>query len=72
MNIVVPAGVRIYYTTDGSTPNASSTLYDEVFYLRETTTVKAIAIKDGISSTVTTRVFTKGTVDNDEPGGDDH
>ena len=72
MSIIVPAGVRIYYTTDGSDPSASSTLYDEVFYLHDTTTVKAIAIKDGVSSTVTTRTFTKGTVNNDEPGGDDH
>ena len=38
--------------------------------LSDTTTVKAIAIKNGESSEVTTKLFSKGT--DDEPGGSDH
>ena len=60
-----PAGAEIHYTTDGSTPTAESTLYSEAFTLSDTTTVKAIAIKDGVSSQVSTKGFTKG-----EGGGD--
>ena len=61
-----PAGAEIRYTTDGSTPTAESTLYSEPFTLSDTTTVKAIAIKDGVSSQVSTKGFTKG-----EGGGGD-
>ena len=59
---------------DGSAPTAESTLYEGPITLSETTTVKAIAIKDGVSSAVTSRTYTKGTNagGDDEPGGDDH
>ena len=62
-----PEDAEIYYTTDGSTPTAESTLYEGGFTLSDTTTVKAIAIKDGESSAVSTRLFSKGT--GGEPGG---
>ena len=65
-----PEDAEIYYTTDGSTPTAQSTLYEGGFTLSDTTTVKAIAIKDGESSEVSTKLFSKGT--DDEPGGSDH
>ena len=64
-----PAGAAIHYTTDGSAPTAESTLYSEAFTLTETTTVKAIAIKDGQSSEVATKQFTKGN-DDDNAGQD--
>ena len=70
-----PAGAEIRYTTNGSTPTAQSTLYSGPLTLTETTTVKAIAIKDGQSSTVTSRTYSKveaGGGGDDEPGGDDH
>lgn len=60
------SGAEIRYTTDGSTPNASSQLYSSAITLSATTTVKAIAIKDGVSSNVTTKTFTKSS----QPVGD--
>ena len=54
-----PAGAEIRYTTDGTAPNAESSLYSEAITLSDTTTVKAIAIKNGTSSESATKVFTK-------------
>ena len=65
-----PEDAEIYYTTDGSTPSAQSTLYEGGFTLSDTTTVKAIAIKDGESSEVSTRLFSKGTGGDTGGSGD--
>ena len=54
-----PAGASLHYTTDGSTPTAESTLYSEALTLTDTTTVKAVAILNGVSSTVASRTFSK-------------
>ena len=64
-----PDGAEIHYTIDGSTPTAESPVYSEPLTLTETTTVKAIAIKDGQSSAVTSRTYTKGS--NGGDGGDE-
>ena len=64
-----PDGAEIHYATDGTVPTAESTLYSEAFTLSATTTVKAIAIKDGQSSEVASRVFTKSS--NDDGMGQD-
>ena len=64
-----PDGASIYYTTDGTTPTAESTQYAEPLTFSETTTLKAIAIKDGVSSEVTSRTYTKGN-DDDLAGQD--
>lgn len=55
------AGASIYYTVDGSTPTSASTAYSGAIALSDTTTVKAVAVKDGVSSSVTSRTFTKGS-----------
>lgn len=60
------SGAQIRYTLDGSNPTASSTLYSSAITLSATTTVKAIAIKDGVTSSVTTKKFTK----SEQPVGD--
>ena len=65
-----PEDAEIRYTTDGSTPSAQSTLYEGGFTLSDTTTVKAIAIKNGESSEVSTRLFSKGTGGDTGGSGD--
>jgi hypothetical protein len=64
VTLTEPDGARVYYTTDGSTPTSESTLYTEPFTLSATTTVKAVAIKDGVSSSVASKTFTKSSGDN--------
>ena len=61
VSISGPEGATIYYSENGDDPDTNDTLYTQPFTIDETTTVKAIAIKDGVSSQVTTKVFTKGT-----------
>ena len=53
------AGATIHYTLDGSTPTSASTVYSGPVTLSETTTVKAVAVKDGVTSSVTSRTYTK-------------
>ncbi len=54
-----PDGASIYYTVDGSTPTSASTQYSAPLTFSATTTLKAIAIKNGVSSEVTSRTYTK-------------
>ena len=52
-------GAEIHYTTDGSTPTASSSTYSSAITVNETTTIKAIAVKDGMTdSTVASATYT--------------
>ena len=60
VTITGPSEAEIRYTTDGSTPTAESSLYSSALTLSDTTVVKAIAIKNGVSSQVASRTFTKG------------
>ena len=55
------SGAEIHYTVDGSTPNASSPRYSSAITLNATTTVKAIAIKNGATSSVANKTFTKSS-----------
>ena len=51
-------GANIYYTTDGTPPSATNgTLYENGITISETTTVKAIAIKYGVSSEIVSATY---------------
>lgn len=53
------SGATIRYTTDGTTPTANSTEYDgNGVGITENTTLKAIAIKNSVSSEVATATYT--------------
>lgn len=49
----------IYYTVDGNEPTVESIPYSSAITLDETTTVKAIAVVDGVASDVATAVYKK-------------
>lgn len=63
VTITAAAGATIKYTTDGSNPTSASSTYNAPLTLNATTTVKAIAIKDGKTSSVASKVFTKSKDD---------
>lgn len=50
--------VSIYYTTNGDEPSSSSTLYTGTLTIASTTTLKAVAIKNGESSEVSSVTYT--------------
>lgn len=49
---------EIHYTVDGTAPTTQSPLYTDPFPVSTTTTVKAIAVRDGETSSIATRTFT--------------
>jgi len=52
-------GATIYYTTDGTDPTTSSSVYNSSINVSQTTTIKAIAVKEGIdNSAVATAEYT--------------
>ena len=58
ITIQAESGAKIYYTTDGTTPTESSNLYTGGFDMeRGNTVISAIAVKNGITSSVSTSVY---------------
>jgi len=50
----ITSGADIYYTLDGSTPDDNSTLYTGTINIATTTTIRAIAIKAGMTDSAIT------------------
>ena len=56
--------VAIYYSMDGATPSEEERYrYKGQFVITETTTIKAIAVKDGVASECVTAVISKTTME---------
>lgn len=61
-------GATIYYTTDGNAPTTSSDVYNTALSITETTTVKAMAVKEGMNnSAVATAAYTINTPYTGDP-----
>jgi Chitobiase/beta-hexosaminidase C-terminal domain len=58
VTITATSGATIYYTTDGTIPTLSSQVYSTSWTVNATTTVNAIAVLGGVSSSVATVNFT--------------
>lgn len=59
LELSAPSAEEIWYTTDGSTPNFSSSKYTGPIVIDKGMTVKATARKDGIDGPTTTKTYTQ-------------
>ncbi|HSY32396.1 MAG TPA: chitobiase/beta-hexosaminidase C-terminal domain-containing protein [Verrucomicrobiae bacterium] len=63
-------GASIHYTTDGSTPTASSTLYSKAITVSVTETIKALAVASGYSnSSISAGTYTISSPSSGGGGG---
>ena len=69
VSISGPDGATIYYSENGDDPDSNDTLYTQPFTIDETTTIKAVAIKDGVSSSVASKTLYKNSGDTGGSGG---
>ena len=64
------SGAAIYYTTDGSTPTASSALYSNAIQISATSTIKGLTVASGYSnSSVSTGTYTISSGSSGGAGG---
>jgi len=60
-------GATIFFTANGSEPTDQSTRYTGPIIIDETTTLKAVAIKDDTKSSITEATYVITTQDDDDP-----
>lgn len=75
VTITAEEGATIHYTVDGTVPTASSPVYSEPFTVSETTTVNAIAVKEGLfnnSDVATAEYVIESSVTHYKPGDVNH
>ena len=56
------SGATIYYTDDGTTPSTGSKVYSSPFTISSSKTIKTVAYKDGVASSVSTFKVTVGSL----------
>ena len=66
VTITADEGAAIYYTTDGVEPTTNSLAYTAPFTIENSCTVKAVASKGGVMSSVVSMDFVKTTGDGSE------
>lgn len=66
VTISADEGAEIHYTLNGGTPTSETATYTGPITLTETTTIKAIAIKNGVSSLMSEKAFVKQSSDDGE------
>ena len=59
-------GAAVYYTTNGDTPDNTSTLYSSPIEVGENMTIKAIAIKDEKESSIASAIYVINLPENEE------
>ncbi|HIA52075.1 MAG TPA: hypothetical protein EYN91_08335 [Candidatus Melainabacteria bacterium] len=69
--IAGPNGAKIYWTNDGSTPTTSSNLYVGPVNVAWTQTLKAVAVLNGITSSVSSSVLTLDSTKWPSPSASD-
>ena len=68
VTITADTGATIYYTTDGSDPTTSGTVYSGAVTISDTTTLKAVAVKNNLYSEIALAAYTIGN-GSDPAGG---
>lgn len=66
--IEAPFGAVIHFTTNGATPTTTSPVYTGPIQINYTQTVKALAVINGISSSVTSNTYTLNSTHYPAPG----
>ena len=71
VTLSAPDGLTIHYTTDGTIPTRDSAVYTTPISVTKSTTIKAMAAGDGLSSDVVTASYTIGSSGGGSSSGSD-
>jgi hypothetical protein len=71
VSITAPSECNIFYTLDGTTPDTTKNPYFAPVRINYTQTLKAIAVRAGVSSAVNSRTYTLDSTQWPAPSGSD-